>query len=149
MERLTSIITSKDCFNITNTPQPNIQTYTSQENLNIPFCKLCHEKFYAQTTRRNEGGRYIVRLPFKTEFLEKAFLGSSRFVALVQYSRMEKTLSKDSTLQSQFHTPEATSSYEIVSQGKYNSFYLPHHAVVRPEHKTTKVRVVFNDSRMS
>ncbi|XP_046808641.1 uncharacterized protein LOC124420309 [Lucilia cuprina] len=43
VERLTSIRTSKDSFNITENPQQNIQTYTSQENLNIPFCKLCSE----------------------------------------------------------------------------------------------------------
>lgn len=40
---------------------------------------------------------------------------------------------------------EETFSIEIISQVKYNSgqYNLPHHAVVRPDHKTTKVQVVF------
>ncbi|XP_065365565.1 uncharacterized protein LOC135958596 [Calliphora vicina] len=118
--------------------------------------EIC-EKLYCETTTRNENGRYVVRLPFKKEYPEKLFLGSSRFVALAQYSRMEKTLSKDPELQIQYKAVlseyltldhmEETSSQEIISQSKYSSFYLPHHAIVRPEHKTTKVRVVFNASR--
>ncbi|XP_046810015.1 uncharacterized protein LOC124420599 [Lucilia cuprina] len=122
----------------------------------LPEDEIC-ENLYAQTTTRDESGRYMVRLPFKKEFPEKIFLGSSRFVALAQYSRMEKTLSKDPQLQCQYNAVlneylalnhmEETSSYEVISQGKYGLYYLPHHAVVRPEHKTTKVRVVFNASR--
>ncbi|XP_075150364.1 uncharacterized protein LOC142224476 [Haematobia irritans] len=42
---------------------------------------------------------------------------------------------------------EETSSQEIATMGKFSSYYLPHHAVVRPEHRSTKVRVVFNASR--
>ncbi|XP_065362021.1 uncharacterized protein LOC135955595 [Calliphora vicina] len=118
--------------------------------------EIC-ERFYAQTTKRNENGRNVVRLPFKKEYPEKIFLGSSRFIALAQYARMEKTLSKNPELHSHYMAVlneylalghmEETSSQEHMSQNKCNSFYLPHHAVVRPEHKTTKVRVVFNASR--
>ncbi|XP_065356169.1 uncharacterized protein LOC135950561 [Calliphora vicina] len=120
--------------------------------------EIC-EKFYTQTTTRHENGRYVVRLPFKSEFPDKVSLGSSRYIALAQYSRMEKTLAKDLELQAQYKSVlndyitldhmEETSSSEIVSQDKYYSFYLPHHAVVRPEHKTTKLRIVFNASRKS
>ncbi|XP_017478255.1 PREDICTED: uncharacterized protein LOC108368027 [Rhagoletis zephyria] len=44
---------------------------------------------------------------------------------------------------------EHTKSCEITSNGKYFSFYLPHHAVVKPDKVTTKVRVVFNASQTS
>ena len=58
--------------------------------------EIC-ERFYTRTIR-HENGRYIFRLPFREEYPEKFFLGSSRFIALAQYSGMEKTLSKNSEL---------------------------------------------------
>ncbi|XP_059223173.1 uncharacterized protein LOC131996978 [Stomoxys calcitrans] len=115
------------------------------------------EEFYLKTTTRLPNGRYVVRLPFKEEFPNSIFLGSSRFLALGQYTRMEKTLIKDAELRGEYRSVlkeyislghmEETSSLELGSEGKFNSFYLPHHAVVRPDHKSTKVRVVFNASR--
>ncbi|XP_075157629.1 uncharacterized protein LOC142230895 [Haematobia irritans] len=133
-----------------------------EEIPSIPLCskedKYCQD-FYKATTSRDTDGRYIVRLPFKEEFPNSLFLGSSRFLALAQYSRLETTLVTNPELQEQYHAVlneyisldhmEETSSQEISEQGKYFSFYLPHHAVVRPEHKSTKVMVVFNASRKS
>ncbi|XP_075159812.1 uncharacterized protein LOC142232963 [Haematobia irritans] len=115
--------------------------------------------FYTKTTTRGNDGRYIVRLPFRKDFPEGIALGSSRYIALGQYARMERTLAKNPDLQKQYNDVlneyismnhmQKVSSQEIVSHGKYFSFYLPHHAVVRPEHKSTKVRIVFNASRKS
>ncbi|XP_065368962.1 uncharacterized protein LOC135961390 [Calliphora vicina] len=115
------------------------------------------EQFYSQTTKRLPNGRYMVRLPFRQDFPETRFLGPSRFVALSQYVRLEQTLTKDPLLQNQYNEVlkeyitldhmEETTSKEFFSNEKCDSFYLPHHAVVRPESKTTKVRVVFNASR--
>ncbi|XP_065356304.1 uncharacterized protein LOC135950702 [Calliphora vicina] len=115
------------------------------------------EQFYTKTTTRNKDGRYMVRLPLKKEYPESVFLGSSRFIALAQYASMDKTLGKNKELQAEYKAVldeyltldhmEETTSNEINSEGKHSSFYLPHHAVVRPEHKTTKVRIVFNASR--
>ncbi|XP_075150700.1 uncharacterized protein LOC142224800 [Haematobia irritans] len=117
------------------------------------FC----EEYYRKTTTRLPDGRYMVRLPFKEEFSDSLYLGPSRYMALAQYNRMERNLSKDSELRAQYHDvlneyialdhAEETSSREISFDDKFNSFYLPHHAVVRPEHKSTKVRIVFNASR--
>lgn len=42
---------------------------------------------------------------------------------------------------------ELASNREFVSNIKYFSYYFPHHEVVRPEHKTTKLRVVLNAFR--
>lgn len=44
---------------------------------------------------------------------------------------------------------EPSSSREIIRDGKYFSFYLPHHAVIKPDSKTTKLRVIFNASKQS
>ncbi|XP_075157748.1 uncharacterized protein LOC142231014 [Haematobia irritans] len=117
------------------------------------FC----EEFYKKTTTRISNGRYMVRLPFREEFSQSMYLGSSRFIAMAQYNHMEHNLSKNSELRTQYNEvlneyieldhAEETSSREIRSDGKFNSFYLPHHAVIRPEHKSTKVRIVFNASR--
>lgn len=115
------------------------------------------EDFYIKTVSRQTDGRYVVRLPFKKEFPSSVHLGSSRFTALAQYVRMEKHLSKDENLSIEYNAVlneyifmdhvEETSSTEIIANEKYHSYYLPHHAVVRPDHKSTKVRVVFNASR--
>ncbi|XP_059217426.1 uncharacterized protein LOC131994659 [Stomoxys calcitrans] len=126
-----------------------------------PLCEddqFC-EEFYSKTTSRSPDGKYVVRLPFKAEFSDSLSLGSSRFLALAQYNRMETKLSNDPELKTEYNSvlneyisldhAQETSSQEINCDGRYNSFYLPHHAVVRPEHKSTKVRVVFNASRRS
>lgn len=122
-------------------------------SLDDQFC----EEFYSQTTKRQADGRYMVRLPFKKEFPSTISLGPSRFVALSQYSRMEQSLQKNPELNIQYNNVlreyldlnhmEETSSRESFLDNKCFSFYLPHHAVVRPESKSTKVRVVFNASR--
>ncbi|XP_046801098.1 uncharacterized protein LOC111682254 isoform X1 [Lucilia cuprina] len=107
------------------------------------------ETFYKNTTTRQQDGRYVVRLPFKKEFPCSLFLSTSRILALGQYSRMKISLSKDPELQTQYNAVlneylslqhmEKTTFREVCIDDKYFSFYLPHHAVVRPEHKTTKV----------
>ncbi|XP_059217646.1 uncharacterized protein LOC131994782 [Stomoxys calcitrans] len=117
------------------------------------------EELFERTTTRSTDGRYIVRLPFKKEFPGSIHLGSSRFLALAQFNRMGRNLSKEPDVGSQYCSvlneyisldhAEETSSQEISESGKFFSFYLPHHAVIRPEHRTTKLRVVFNASRKS
>ncbi|XP_020717200.1 uncharacterized protein LOC110118831 [Ceratitis capitata] len=44
---------------------------------------------------------------------------------------------------------EFTYPREIISSGNYHSFYLPHYMVVKLDIVTTKVQMVFNDSRKS
>ncbi|XP_067637745.1 uncharacterized protein [Eurosta solidaginis] len=117
------------------------------------------EQIYATTTTRAPNGRYIVRLPFKEEFPEKLSLGKSCPAALQQFFSMERWLQKKGELGTMYNNVlqeyldldhmESTDSCEITSNGKVFSFYLPHHAVVKPDKVTTKVRVVFNASKKS
>ncbi|XP_073845545.1 uncharacterized protein isoform X1 [Musca autumnalis] len=109
------------------------------------FC----EQNFVDTTKRNTEGRYIVTLPFK----KCEELGDSRNIALAQFYRMERKLMK---------TPEIKELYdntimEYLELGhmrkissndisKTPNYYLPHHAVIRPEKITSKLRVVFNAS---
>lgn len=128
---------------------PNFPKVSSQDT----YC----EDYYKETTRRTPEGRYIVRLPFKQEFNTTLTLGPSRAIAFRQYSRIEKSLTRHTDLFEDYRQVlneyltldhmEEISSCERQRDGKYQSFYLPHHAVIRPESRTTRVRVVFNGSR--
>ncbi|XP_065356347.1 uncharacterized protein LOC135950743 [Calliphora vicina] len=118
--------------------------------------KYCND-FFERTTRRLPTGRFMVRLPFRKDFPSKLTLGPSRFISKAQYIRMEKSLQKNEDLKTQYTAVlteylnldhmEKASNLEIPRNGCYYSFYLPHHAVVKPEAKSTKVRVVFNASK--
>ena len=114
------------------------------------------ENFLKRTTIRQSDGRYMVRLPFKEQFPNENFLDPSRNMALAQYHRMEKMLDRTPVLKVQdaevlqeyidLDHMESVVHFEPKAE-KVFSFFLPHHAVVKPESKTTKVRVVFNASK--
>ncbi|XP_075163053.1 uncharacterized protein LOC142235680 [Haematobia irritans] len=115
------------------------------------------EEFYRKTTTRLPNGKYMVRLPFRNDLSSEISLGSSRRAAMGQYLRMEKTLKKSLELEAEYSKVlseylslghmEPDSPNEIYRGDRYFSFYLPHHAVIRPESASTKVRVVFNASK--
>ncbi|XP_075150784.1 uncharacterized protein LOC142224892 [Haematobia irritans] len=114
------------------------------------FC----EDLYIRTTHRNEEGRYVVSLPFKESYPQDTNIGKSRHIAMAQYFRNEARLIRNPDLKMDYdsaleeyislnHMAPINFSPEIESP---ESYYLPHHAVIRPESKTTRVRVVFNAS---
>ena len=105
------------------------------------------EEHFRRTFRRDEFGRFVVRLPFKTDPL---FLADTRTNALNCFKRTESKL--DVNVKSNYN--EFLSEYfrrnemEIApprAKGGYY-FYLPHHAVIKESSSTTKLRVVFNAS---
>ncbi|XP_070139963.1 uncharacterized protein [Drosophila kikkawai] len=113
--------------------------------------KLC-EDFFVRTTTRSCDGKYIVSLPFKDS--EHIDLGHSRSSALAQFLRNETRLKKEPALKNTYDSV----IQEYIDLGHMKpvppntdkiNFYLPHHAVFKPESATTKVRVVFNASSPS
>ncbi|XP_059222740.1 uncharacterized protein LOC131996801 [Stomoxys calcitrans] len=117
------------------------------------FC----ENLYTTTTRRNPNGRYEVSLPFKSDYPEGISIGKSRNCVLAQFLRNEARLMRNSSFKLEYD--QVLDEYislghmsEIQSNDESNltrHYYLPHHAVVKPESTTTKVRVVFNASSSS
>lgn len=87
------------------------------------------------TTYRNKDGRYVVKLPFKSEFPNTVYLESSRFVARRQYIHMETKLQKNEVLSKTYGEVlkecvslghmKRTGSEEICEDGKYFSYYYP------------------------
>ncbi|XP_075156671.1 uncharacterized protein LOC142229953 [Haematobia irritans] len=130
------------------------------ENLNeiqqIDESEAYCEDYYKKTTYREDSGRYVVRLPFRSEYPQNIYLSASKSSASAQYFRMEKTLEKSHELKNEYNRV----LQEYIDLGhmepvqhreesglKQSSFFLPHHAVIRPDRKSTKVRVVFNGSK--
>ncbi|XP_059221697.1 uncharacterized protein LOC131996228 [Stomoxys calcitrans] len=118
-----------------------------------PADQLCEDLFTRSTTR-DSTGRYIVSLPFRREFPGEINLGESRRSSMAQFLKNESRL---------LRTPDFKREYDdvleeyislghmrVVSSSNPTDFshcyYLPHHAVIKPESTTTKVRVVFNAS---
>lgn len=121
------------------------------------------EQIYASTHSRTPEGRYIVHLPFKTN---PPPLGASRAKAVSRFLQTERKLTANPTLRSEYikcmneyitlgHMHKTTSPPDrnglaaTDNATAYTSFYLPHHAVVKEESTTTKVRVVFDASSKS
>ncbi|XP_062700072.1 uncharacterized protein LOC134284801 [Aedes albopictus] len=110
----------------------------------------CEAHFLA-TYKRDETGRFIVELPFKANLPQ---LESCRSLALKRFMMLEKRFARDPVLQEQYvsfireyealgHCFEIDESADPENQQTY---YLPHHAVLRPSSSSTKCRVVFDAS---
>ncbi|XP_055856663.1 uncharacterized protein LOC129919682 [Episyrphus balteatus] len=110
--------------------------------------ELTCEKIFEKTHYRQEDGRYVVRLPFKSD----CPLGNSRNAAIRALQRMEALFLKDESLKDQYRN----FIQEFIDLGhmeKVNHqavpgkhYYMPHRAVFKETSTTTKLRVVFNAS---
>ncbi|XP_015123797.1 uncharacterized protein LOC107045903 [Diachasma alloeum] len=104
------------------------------------------EQHYLAHTKRDVSGRYIIRLPFRDS---KFNLGESRRQALKRFSSLDRKLSSNPPLKSEY----IRVMEEYISLGHMTlcdetegGYYLPHHAVIKDSSETTKVRVVFDAS---
>ncbi|XP_055906553.1 uncharacterized protein LOC129941828 [Eupeodes corollae] len=125
------------------------EVFSSPENQLTSEENHCEEIFRTTHTRNSEG-RYIVRLPFKSQ---PTSFGDSRTPALNMIYRMQKRFTNNSS----FYEDYSDFIYEYENLGHMRRaseppksanrvFYLPHHGVVREMSATTKLRVVFNGS---
>ncbi|XP_041769598.1 uncharacterized protein LOC121592267 [Anopheles merus] len=108
------------------------------------------ERFYTETTTRDESGKYIVKLPRKPDMIGR--MGESRMIALRRFLAIERRLERE---------PETRKAYtefmdEYLHLGHMSKvvsdrttaecYYLPHHPVFKADSTTTKCRVVFDAS---
>lgn len=111
--------------------------------------KSCEENFERHTHRTNNG-RYIVKLPTTNQIL-----GQSRHIAIATLLQMEKRFARDAIYKGKY--TEFINEYIALGhmrkvpanadQKMLSANYLPHHAVLKEDGSTTKIRVVFDASR--
>ncbi|XP_075990312.1 uncharacterized protein LOC142985959 [Anticarsia gemmatalis] len=112
--------------------------------------QLC-ENIYKQTHKRDQEGRYIVKLPFNTP-QPKSPEGNTREIANRRFMQLERRLNQNTELKKEYikvinEYIELKHMEEVPKKElKNRSVYLPHHAVIRDDKETTKTRVVFDAS---
>ncbi|XP_045542763.1 uncharacterized protein LOC123723612 [Papilio machaon] len=133
-----------------------LEKFWEDENVeiktNTPYTleELRAEKIYENTTTREPNGRYVVALPFKHD--EPNLPTHTYERALDRFKRLEKKLSQDEKLSHEYNKVMreylTLNHMEPVKERTRNerAIYLPHHAVLREDKITTKVRVVFDAS---
>ncbi|XP_028169269.1 uncharacterized protein LOC114359184 [Ostrinia furnacalis] len=111
--------------------------------------KRC-EEIFTKTTSRDEEGRYVVRLPLKND---PPCVDNSREISERRFLSLERKFMKNEALREKYS--EVMQEYidlnhmELVPDDQVDNplaIYLPHHAVIREDRETTKVRVVYDAS---
>ncbi|XP_065086833.1 uncharacterized protein LOC135708660 [Ochlerotatus camptorhynchus] len=109
------------------------------------------EEIFKQTTVRDDDGRFVVSLPKKEHIIER--LGDSRRSAEKRFASLEKRFVTNPQLKElycEFMEEYLSMGYmkkvreEDLSESA--CYFLPHHAVLKPDSTTTKLRVVFDAS---
>jgi len=104
------------------------------------------ERHFLKTISRDKHGRFVVRLPLH-QLIDD--LGDSRYMAVQRPFNVKKRLAKDPYLATEYRKFMAEylalGHMEVVpaNETEIKSYYLPHHAVIKSNSLTTKVRVVF------
>lgn len=112
--------------------------------------QLC-EELYERTTTRTKEGRYMVRLPFKTNSPQSPD-GNTKSIAAKRFVLLEKKFNKSPDLKRDY--TKVISDYmeqghlERVPEKEKDkrALYLPHHAVIRDDKESSRTRVVFDAS---
>ena len=160
-------------FGNTNIHQQSAEVTTLHASTSLPSCEETLHKFwtleeppkpklplsptdkllvqdYDRNLKRNEDGRFVVKLPFKPH---KVPLGESRPQALRRFLSLERRLQRSEQFQNYAkvmneylvlgHAERVP--YTDLNKSTSESFYLAHHAVYK-ESASTPLRVVFDGS---
>ncbi|XP_053968764.1 uncharacterized protein LOC128870195 [Anastrepha ludens] len=107
------------------------------------------EELFEKTHRRSPDGRFIVELPLKSDVP----LGASRSYAVRSLLSIEKRLARDDDLRQSYNEFMQElidmKHMELAPPSTDQTFYMPHHPVVKESSVTTKLKVVFNASAKS
>lgn len=129
-----------------------LQRFWDLERINespmlTPDEQRCEDHF-RRTVSRDQTGRYVVRLPLREDRLP--FLGDSYQQAQRRFLTTERRFQADPNFRDayfQFMDEYARLGHMEPSRPTGNlQFYLPHHAIYRPDSSTTKTRIVFDAS---
>lgn len=111
------------------------------------------EDHFISTHKREECGRYIVKLPLKSNYVE---LGESKGQAIRRFELLENKLSSNPELKGQYcqfiNEYIQLEHMKPILESNTDSnvtYYMPHHALLKPTSSTTKLRVVFDASAKS
>ncbi|XP_063540783.1 uncharacterized protein LOC134749694 [Cydia strobilella] len=121
-----------------------------EENNTLTSDEKKAEDIYEKTHQRKEDGRYVVRLPFRE--IPPVLPRDSREIAVKRWMSQERRLDKNPSLKQDYN--DVLQEYLDLQHMKKvddkelteNCVYLPHHAVIRDDKQTTRVRVVFHAS---
>ncbi|XP_070519714.1 uncharacterized protein [Cardiocondyla obscurior] len=110
------------------------------------------EKHFVETHRRDETGRYIIRLPFLSKDAVPNFQ-NSRLIAIKMLQALEKRLSKQPQIHKLYNDfmteyQQLEHMTKVISPAPSDEMccYLPHHCVIKSAEEKIKIRVVFNGS---
>ncbi|CAG9134116.1 unnamed protein product [Plutella xylostella] len=110
------------------------------------------EKLFLKTTVRNPDGRMVVTIPLKEN---PQCLGDSKQQALIRFNSLERKFSKNEAFKTKYiHFMEEYIELGHMSENKTpqddnESYFLPHHGVLREDSITTKLRTVFDASAVT
>ncbi|XP_018362903.1 PREDICTED: uncharacterized protein LOC108761065 [Trachymyrmex cornetzi] len=144
--------TSEQCENLSKDLNKfwEMESYQLDETRPSMEAQEC-EKFFENTTTRNEDGKFIVRLPFSDD--PKA-LGESREIAIKRLLQLERRFERDKKLhesytafmQDYLNSGHMSLVKETENKTDHAIVYLPHHSVIKESSSSTKLRTVFNAS---
>jgi hypothetical protein len=137
--------------------ESQLQKFWEQEEVNVVHRtneERAAENHFASTTIRDHTDRFIVRLP---RLPNHASLGDPYKNAEQRFLQLEKKIVEKSQLREDYinfikeylqlgHMRPVPSETSVGEARRNNIFFLPHHAVLRPDSTTIKTRVVFDAS---
>lgn len=108
------------------------------------------ENYFMDTIQRADDGKLIVRLPFIKSKDESDFLGESLDMARKRFFQLERRFEKDTKLRDEYTkciNEYIDLKHATLIRGSKLAFYvIPHHAVLKEDSLTTKLRTVFDAS---